>query len=252
MTAVSGSVARPEGTIADTVRRLAGAQKGAQGAPAYSRFVNRKLGRVLAAVAFHARLTPNAVTGVSAVCTFTGITVLALVPPSWAMGLTVALLLVLGYAFDSADGQLARLRGGGSPAGEWLDHMVDALKIASLHLALLIGWYRADLVEGEAWLLLPLGFSAVSVVLFFGTLLNESLRAQHGAPTRAAHTGERPSVLRSLLVVPTDYGLLCLVFVLLGAPVVFVTAYGLLFLATAAYLALACVKWFGEMGRLTA
>nr|WP_243850278.1 CDP-alcohol phosphatidyltransferase family protein [Modestobacter marinus] len=202
-------------------------------------------------MAFHAGLTPNAVTGISAVCTFSGIAVLALVPPSWPMGLAVAVLLVLGYAFDSADGQLARLRGGGSAAGEWLDHMVDALKIASLHLALLIGWYRSGLVEGEAWLLLPLGFSAVSVVLFFGTLLNESLRAQHGVRTRAAHTaGERPSVLRSLLVAPTDYGLLCLVFLLLGAPLVFLWAYGLLFLATAGYLALACVKWFGEMERL--
>ncbi|MQA32803.1 CDP-alcohol phosphatidyltransferase family protein [Modestobacter roseus] len=238
-------------SLRTTVRRLSTAQKGATGAPAYSRFVNRKLGRLLAALAFHARLTPNAVTGISALFTFSGIAVLALVPPSGWTGLLVAGCLVLGYAFDSADGQLARLRGGGSPAGEWLDHMVDALKIASLHLALLVGLYRFEPVERGPWLLLPLGFSVVSVVLFFGTLLNESLRAQHGARTRAARTaGERPSVLRSLVVVPTDYGLLCLVFVLLGAPVVFLTAYALLCLATAGYLALASVKWFSEMGGL--
>ena len=235
-----------------TVRRLEAAQKGAAGAPAYSRFVNRKLGRVLAAAAFHAGLTPNAVTGISASLTGAGIAALALFPASVPLGLSVAALLVLGYAFDAADGQLARLRGGGSPAGEWLDHMVDSLKIASLHLALLVGLYRFEPVERGPWLLLPLGFSVVSVVLFFGTLLNESLRAQHGAPTRAARTGERPGVLRSLLVVPTDYGLVCLVFVLLGAPTVFLPVYGLLFLATAGYLALACIKWFGEMGRLTA
>ena len=234
-----------------TVRRLEAAQKGAAGAPAYSRFVNRKLGRVLAAAAFHAGLTPNAVTGISAALTGAGIVSLALFPASLPLGLSVAVLLVLGYAFDAADGQLARLRGGGSPAGEWLDHMVDSLKIASLHLALLVGLYRFEPVERGPWLLLPLGFSVVSVVLFFGTLLNESLRAQHGAPTRAARTGERPGVLRSLLVVPTDYGLLCLVFVLLGAPAVFMTVYGLLALATAAYLLLAGVKWFGEMGRLS-
>jgi hypothetical protein len=99
-------------------------------------------------------------------------------------------------------------------------------------------------------LLLPLAFSVVAVVLFFGTLLNESLRAQHGAVTRAARTDERPSVTRSLLVVPTDYGLLCLVFALLGAPSVFLSVYAVLFAATAMYLALASVKWFGEMGRL--
>ena len=237
-------------SLRQTVRRLSSAQKGAKGAPAYSRFVNRKLGRLLAAVAFHLRLTPNAVTGISAVFTFSGIAVLALVPASWPMGVAVTLLLVLGYAFDAADGQLARLRGGGSPAGEWLDHMVDALKIASLHLALLVGAYRFELIDREAWLLVPLAFSVVSVVLFFGTLLNEALRAQHGARTRAARTDERPSVLRSVLVAPTDYGVLCLVFALLGAPIVFATVYGLLGLATAGYLLLASVKWFGEMGRL--
>ena len=252
MTAAAGS--RPVGpagdSLAATVQRLAAAQKGAVGAPAYSRFVNRKLGRLLAALAFHARLTPNAVTGLSALCTFSGIAMLATVHPGWPMGVTVTLLLVLGYALDSADGQLARLRGGGSAAGEWLDHMVDSVKIASLHLSVLIGFYRFEAVQRGPWLLLPLAFSVVSVVLFFGTLLNESLRAQHGAVTRAARTDKRPSVTRSLLVVPTDYGLLCLVFVLLGAPSVFLSLYAVLFAATAMYLALASVKWFGEMGRL--
>jgi phosphatidylglycerophosphate synthase len=240
----------PGATLAGTLRRLAGAQKGASGAPAYSRFVNRRAGRLLAALAFHAGLTPNAVTALSAACTFTGITLLALLAPSWTTGLVVAGCLAVGYALDSADGQLARLRGGGSPAGEWLDHMVDALKIASLHLALLIGLYRAEPFERGPWLLLPLAFSVVSVVLFFGTLLNESLRAQHGAVTRSQPTAARPSVARSLVVVPTDYGLLCWVFALLGAPAVFLPVYAFLLLVMAAYLGLASVRWFGEMGRL--
>jgi len=240
----------PSGGLGDTLRRLSTAQKGAKGAPAYSRFVNRKLGRVLAALAYHARLTPNAVTGISAVFTASAIAMLALVPPSWGMGIAVSALLVIGYAFDAADGQLARLRGGGSPAGEWLDHMVDAAKTSSLHLAVLIGVYRFETVERGPLLLIPLGYCVVAAVLFFGTMLNEALRARHGAVTRAEHTGERPSILRSLLVVPTDYGLLCWVFVLLGAPVAFFSVYSFLFLATAGYLVLACLKWFGEIGRL--
>ncbi|SEL20665.1 CDP-alcohol phosphatidyltransferase [Blastococcus sp. DSM 46786] len=250
---VTGTVraaAAPAESVRDTIRRLSAAQKGAQGAPAYSRFVNRKAGRVLAALAFHARLTPNAVTGISALFTFTGIALLALVPPSWALGAAVTVCLAVGYAFDAADGQLARLRGGGSPAGEWLDHMVDAVKIASLHLALLIGLHRSGVFDVDALLLVPLGFSVVSVVLFFATLLNEALRAQHGARTRATPTGERPGMVRSLAALPTDYGVLCLVFLLLGAPTVFLAAYGALFLATAGYLALACVTWFHEIGRL--
>ncbi|TFV53002.1 CDP-alcohol phosphatidyltransferase family protein [Blastococcus sp. TF02A-35] len=239
-------------SLRTTIGRLAAAQKGAQGAPAYSRFVNRRAGRVLAALAFHARLTPNAVTGVSAVATFTGIALLALVPPSWALGAAVTACLALGYALDAADGQLARLRGGGSPAGEWLDHMVDAVKTVTLHLAVLVGLYRFETVDRGALLLLPLGFAVVAVVHFFATLLNEALRTQHGVRTRSTADAGRPSVLRSLLVVPTDYGLLCWVFVLLGAPAVFLGVYGFLFAATAAYLALAVVRWFNEMGRLTA
>jgi phosphatidylglycerophosphate synthase len=240
----------PAGSFAETLGRLSSAQKGAQGAPAYSRFVNRKLGRLLAALAYQVGLTPNAVTAISAVFTATGIALLALVSPSWGLGLAVTGCLAVGYAFDAADGQLARLRGGGSPAGEWLDHMVDAVKTSSLHLAVLIGAYRFGIVPRGAWLLVPLGFSVVAAVLFFGTILNEALRERHGAITRARPTSDRPSVLRSLLVVPTDYGLLCWVFVLLGAPTVFFGVYTFLFVATAGYLALACVKWFREIGRL--
>ena len=245
-----GTRSAGDDTLADILRRLSGAQKGAAGAPAYSRFVNRKFGRLLAALAFRAGLTPNPVTAISAAFTATGIALLALHAPTVGMALAVGACLIVGYAFDAADGQLARLRGGGSPAGEWLDHMVDAVKIASLHLSLLVGLYRFGGIHHGPLLLVPLGFSVVSVVLFFGTLLNEALRAQHGAPTRAQRTDERPGVLRSVLVVPTDYGLLCLVFLLLGVPAVFFPVYTALFAATAAYLGLASVKWFREMGRL--
>ena len=238
--------------LSGTVRRLASAQKGAVGAPAYSRFVNRKLGRLLAAVAWHAGLSPNAVTALSALFTFSGIAVLSLLPLTGGTGLLVTLLLVGGYALDAADGQLARLRGGGSPAGEWLDHMVDALKVSSLHLALLIGLYRFDGVERGPVLLLPLGFAIVASVLFFATILNEALRERHGATTRAASSAERPSILRALLVLPVDYGMLCLVFALAAWPSVFLGVYALLFAGTAGYLALASVRWFGEIGRLSA
>ena len=237
-------------TLGATLQRLAAAQKGAQGAPAYSRFVNRKLGRILAALAFHAGLTPNAVTGISAAFTATGIALLALVHPSMPVALGVAGCLVVGYAFDSADGQLARLRGGGSPAGEWLDHMVDAVKASSLHLALLVGLYRFETMRPGPLLLVPLGYAVVDAVLFFGTMLNDALRAQNGVPTRAAPSGGRPSVWRSLAVLPTDYGVLCCTFLLYAAPALFLTVYTALFLAMTAFLVLASVKWFAEMGRL--
>jgi len=235
-----------------TLRRLAAAQKGTVGAPAYSRFVNRPLGRVLAALAFHAGLTPNAVTGLSALCTFTGLALVALVAPSVPLGLAVAGCLVLGYALDAADGQLARLRGGGSPAGEWLDHMVDAAKLPVLHLAVLVSFYRFGVVDGGWLLLVPVAYCVVDAVTFFGMMLNEALRAQHGAATRAARTGQRVGALRAVLTLPTDYGTLICLFLLFGVPQVFVPAYTLMFLAAAAFLVLAGVKWFREMDRLAA
>jgi hypothetical protein len=57
-------------------------------------------------------------------------------------------------------------------------------------------------------------------------------------------------VLRSLLVAPTDYGVLCLAFVLLGAPTVFLGTYALLALGTTAYVLLALGRWYREMGAL--
>jgi phosphatidylglycerophosphate synthase len=239
----------PGETVADTVARLAGAQKGAHGAPAYGRFVNRPLGRRFAAVAFHRGMTPDGVTALSAVFTFSALAAVALAPHTWWLGVLVALALVVGYALDSADGQLARLRGGGSPAGEWLDHMVDAAKIACLHLAVAIGLYRQGELD-EAWLLLPLGYLVVDVVYFSAMLLNEALRGRHGAATRAAPTAGGASVLRSLVLLPTDYGVQCLVFLLLGSTAVFVAGYAVLAACTAAFLVLALPRWRTEMAGL--
>lgn len=233
----------------DVVRHLADAQKGAaRGAPAYSRFVNRKIGRLLAAAAYKAGLSPNQVTGVSALHTFTAIVLLVLIPPSWWFGVGVTVLLVLGYAWDSADGQVARLTGKGSPAGEWLDHIVDAMKVVTLPLALLVGLYRFEAVE-STWLLIPLINAITSSVMFFAMILTEQLRRAHGVTSKAATDGRMPW-LRSVLALPTDYGVLCLSFILYGATTVFVGIYGLITLATVFFLILALPKWFRDVRSL--
>ena len=245
MTRASGGATTKE-SFAEVVARLAAAQKArAPGAPAYSVYVNRPLGRLLAAAAYLGGLTPNGVTAISAVFTFSGIVVITSVPPVPLVGVGIGLLLIIGYALDSADGQVARLRGGGSPSGEWLDHVVDAAKISSLHLAVLISWFRFLELPSELLLLVPLGFAIVAAVLFFAMILNDFLRARDRGAQRAAGGG-----IRSLLVLPTDYGVLCIAFLLFGVPVVFVPVYGLLLLANTAYAVLALPKWFREMGRI--
>jgi ABC-type uncharacterized transport system permease subunit len=92
----------PGETFTGTVRRLAGAQKPpAKGSPAYSRFVNRKIGRVLAAGAFHAGLTPNHVTFISAGFSAAGIAVIALVRPSVAVAVLIPVLLLVAWTFGA-------------------------------------------------------------------------------------------------------------------------------------------------------
>ena len=250
MTAVLDQQATARETVGTTIRRLSAAQKGAQGAPAYSRFVNRKLGRVLAALAFHAGLTPNAVTVLSACFTATAIALVALVAPSWAMGAGVTACLVAGYALDAADGQLARLRGGGSPAGEWLDHVVDAVKTTTIHIAVLLSWYRFGHLD-PIWLLVPLGYLIADNARFFGLVLSDFLRRlNRGSSAMILKREGRTSVFYSLAVLPFDYGLLLLSFLLLGWLPAFVVFYSLLFLANLLVVPVAFMRWFREMKRL--
>ncbi|MFK4853363.1 CDP-alcohol phosphatidyltransferase family protein [Microbacterium sp. ZW T6_19] len=228
---------------------LKAAQKGhARGAPAYSVYVNRKIGRVFAAFAHTQGWTPNQVTAVSAVHTFAGIALIVALPPTWWSGLLIAVLLASGYAWDSADGQVARLQGGGSAAGEWLDHFVDAAKLSLLHLAVLVGLWLHTPLRDTAWLIVPLAFSAISTVTFFGMLLNDLLKASRNVGS--THSRGGGTFLRSTILLPTDFGIVCLVFAFWGWTEAFVVLYTLLAAAALAFLALASVRWFREMKSL--
>lgn len=236
-------------SVGQSYRELAVAQKGrARGAPAYSVYVNRPFGRLLASAAHALGWTPNQVSIVSAAFTFAGIGIIAAGPRSFVTGLVIWILLAVGYAWDSADGQVARLRGGGSLAGEWLDHIFDSAKLVSLHLAVAIGAFRTFVLEDKTWLLVPLGFAVVATVGFFGMILNDLLRARSGAPQAAESGGS--SRWGSLLRLPVDYGVVCAVFVLWGWQEGFQVAYALLALAATLHLAAALPAWFRRMKAL--
>lgn len=237
--------------------RLQLAQKNSRGAPVYSRFINRPLGRVFAAAAFALDRTPNQVTALSAACTFTGIAVLALVPAGWATGIAVGVLLMLGYALDSADGQLARLRGGGSPEGEWLDHVVDSAKLATIHLAVLITMFRWFTLPDAALLLVPIVFSAVASVHFFGMIVTDLVQREHHyflsahVPYTAEVLGDKHPTLLTLARIPVDYGLLCFNMLLLGWQPAFLVLYTLMALASTGYLVLAGARWYRQVRSLS-
>ena len=239
--------ARPR--ISESVRALSAAQKSNAGAPLYSRVINRPVGRVLAAVAHRVGLTPDQVTLLSACCTYLGIVLIALWRPSAAAAVATSLLLMLGYALDSADGQLARLRHGGSRAGEWLDHVADVIKLSTIHAAIAISLFRFSLDDfaGPAVLLVPLAFGAVQTIHFFSYILTYQLR-YHGGTPLASGEG-RPGLTKAVLSAPTDYGLMCFVLMLRFAPVVFVWVYGLMLVGYALYVALALPRWYLELRR---
>jgi len=157
--------------------------------------------------------------------------------------LLVPVLLASGYVMDSVDGQLARLRGGGSVSGEWLDHTVDCVKSVSLHLAVLISWYRFPPVDVDWALLVPIAYQVVDVTTFFGLILVQLLRPA-GSSTSST---SREHPIRKWLLLPTDYGLVCWTFLLIAWPPLFFAGYSLLMLANAALLILALAKWWREL-----
>ncbi|MFT2818184.1 CDP-alcohol phosphatidyltransferase family protein [Leifsonia sp. A12D58] len=227
-------------SFAQALQELSSAQKPRRGVSLYSRFVNRPAGRVLAAAAFTLRMTPNQVTLLSALITGVGIGVLVTGAPTPARAIVITFFLMLGFALDSADGQLARLTGRGSASGEWADHVVDSAKIVAIHAGVLIMAFRFLAVDSH-WYLVPLGFQLVAIVIFVGGLLTELLTRSDNARRTASGV---PSTIRSIALLPADYGILALSFILLGWPEAFLVSYSLLFVANALIMGLLLAKWY--------
>ena len=162
----------------------------------------------------------------------------------------VRALLVVGYALDAADGQLARLRGGGSVAGEWLDHVVDAVKIA---IAPPRRRWSSGTVHGDrddARLLSPSRFQVVASVMFFTIILNDQLRRAHRGGTRRCSspaTGSSSIALLARRGRPPTTACCAWCSRCCSGATGFTRLYARLLVANAAFLVLALVKWFREM-----
>ena len=180
----------------------------------------------------------------SALCSFGAIAALIAFPGSPAQALVITGLLLLGYALDSADGQVARLLGIRSRFGEWLDHMIDCVKTSTLHLAVLVHLYRFTDLDVR-WLLVPMVYLVAANVLFFGMILVDQLRRAAG--DTSTKTSGSLSLVRSLAILPSDYGALCLVFLLLAWTPVFLGAYAIFALGAVLLLGAALAKWVREL-----
>ncbi|TPX04130.1 CDP-alcohol phosphatidyltransferase [Schumannella luteola] len=222
---VPGPTPVPARSLGEALAALDSAQKPGGGVPAYTRWVNRRAARLVAALGYVIGASADAVTVASAVLSAAGLAVLILAPITLWSGLVAALLLALGYVFDSADGQLARLSRTGGPAGEWLDHVVDAIRTPAIHLAVLVAlWRHGDV--GAGWLWLPIAYTVLAVGQFMSQILAEQLARGLGSDAGIPRGG---GALRSLALLPTDMGALCWVFALWAWTPAFLIGYGLLF-----------------------
>jgi phosphatidylglycerophosphate synthase len=202
--------------------RLSAAQKSGAGVPAYLRWPNRALGRRAAAAASIVGASANSLTAVGVACTAAGLVILIFLSASpWAAALGTVVLLC-GYALDSADGQLARLLGTGSVAGEWLDHVVDAVRIPATHVAVAVA---LTVRAAPVWMIwVAIAFAVTASAWFFAQILAEKLSARVGA----APPSESPRWV-SFAKLPLDNGSLIVVLVTLPWLPVFAALYTLLF-----------------------
>jgi phosphatidylglycerophosphate synthase len=222
--------------------------RGHAGVSLYGRQVNRRLGGVLARVAYGWGLRPNQVTTASGATSALAVAVLVMVRPSFVSGVAVWFLVALAYALDSADGQLARLRGGGTLCGEWFDHVLDAGRMVALHSGVLVMVYRFY-GAGNALLVPLLYVFAASVMFAAGTLAEILLRdSRVGAP----RPEPAPAVtLRALLLLPLDVGVLGLSFLLIAHESVFLSVYGTFLALTVLVGTALLVKWFSQLSAVS-
>ena len=169
-------------TLRETLRRLAGAQKGAEGAPAYSRFVNRKLGRLLAAAGLPRRADPErGHRHQRRVHRHRHRAARARGRPSWAWASRVAACLVLGYALRRrrrAAGPAARRRVAGRGVARPHGRRGRRPRACTWPCSSASTASRRSSAGRCCWC--RSGYCVVDAVIYFGTMLNEALRAQHG------------------------------------------------------------------------
>jgi len=223
-------------------KELANTQKNASGTPAYTLFVNRGLGRVLASYLVTQNASPNTITLVSFAMTISAfLSVFWVENVVFLHSLIIVILLILAFGLDSADGQMARLLKIQSAKGEWLDHTLDAIKIPMGHgVAMFIIMKHNDV--NSKWLIFYLAVICLHGSLLLGGLLYGKLIAKK--EIQAQPHINSSILVRSILTLPLDYGTFILFFLLSFSPPNFFmiyTVWGAVFLP---YGILALIKLF--------
>ena len=193
-----------------------------------TRTLSQPLGRLVAVGAYRFGASPNVVTLLGLFLMLAAASVYASgegVPGSvWAV-----ILFQLGFAFDCADGQLARATRRQSPFGAWLDVSCDHVRQGCTCLALTM------ILPGVA------GYCCVALLLAgLSVYLHTVMSLKIAAPAQLNLTGNANRLrkfLKECLDTPVFLFLLCVLRGCLDVLMVYVACYGLLSLMRAASLA---------------
>lgn len=174
---------RPERTAADFYATN-------RGGGLFSEAVSQRLGAAVALGAYRARATPTALTLINfAVGMASSVTVVALADnvaagtlPAWVVGVIALIGWQVAYAFDCADGQLARVTGRTSPAGARLDILCDVAAQIALVTAL-AATAAAQRPETPTWLLAA--FAGTWMVNLVTSVLQSGPQAASMVPSRS-------------------------------------------------------------------
>jgi|LSQX01.2.fsa_nt_gb phosphatidylglycerophosphate synthase len=202
---------------------LGSLQKGSRGTPAYTRYINRWFGKVLASLLGCFNVSPNAVSLISGLLTILGfIGFLLFKETTFITSILLVFLLLFAYALDSADGQLARLLKKQSKKGEWLDHTLDAIKIPFGHgVAILFIVQKTN--PADVLIIIYFFLLSLSSARFFSNILKTKLIDYKSKRVKDNKPNE--DLLRSLLLLPGDYALFISFFILTFHPRMFFIIY---------------------------
>jgi len=210
--------------IKENFRKLDNSQKKGSGTPVYTRYVNRFIGRLLAAIFATFNISPNTVSFFSAGLTFISFVLFLLMPSITILESSIlVLVLYFSYALDSADGQLARLLSRQSKQGEWLDHFLDALKIPFSHgVAILFIISKIETITYTHLVFFLVIISLSSANFLSNILKSKLLVSKNSETTTMSH---KTNIVRSVLTLPLDYGFFITIFLFAYEINIFSTIY---------------------------
>jgi phosphatidylglycerophosphate synthase len=174
--------------------------------PFWSWLIFEPVGGALAWLFARLQVTPAVVTVLGGVSGVAGAATLAVAGSAGDLVVAAALLL-LAYAFDCADGQLARATGRAGPPGAWLDVTVDAVVLAFVSAAVLVALLADDTPPLLA-LLIAGGFGAARTASLFTSSLVRS--TEDGGMKLDGVAALARAVFVAMIDTPWVYLLLCM------------------------------------------